>query len=47
MQEAELGNAVGEGRAAYAAGVGPAINTLLEKESVENQLAPPIEQLWQ
>ena len=47
VQEAELGDAVGEGRAADAPGVGPAVDTLLEKESVENQLAPPVEQLGQ
>ena len=47
MQEAELGDAVGDGRAADAPGVGPAGDTLLEEEPVEDELAAAVEQLRQ
>ena len=47
MQEAELRDAVGNGRAANAAGVGPAGDALVEEEPVEDQLAAPVEQLGQ
>ena len=47
MQEAEFGNAVGDGRAAGAPGVGPAVDTFLEEEPVEDELAAPVEQLGQ
>jgi hypothetical protein len=47
MQEAELGDAVGDGRTANAPGVGPTVDTLLEEEPVEDQLAAPVEQLGQ
>ncbi len=40
MQEAELGDAVGEGRAADA----PGVVTLLEEEPVQDQLTAPVEQ---
>ena len=47
VQEAEVGNAVGDGRAARAAGVGPAVDALLEEEPVEDELATTVEQLGQ
>ena len=47
VQEAELGDAVGERRAADAPGVGPAVDALLEEEPVEDELAAPVEQLGQ
>ena len=47
VQEAELGDAVGDGRAARAPGVGPAVDALLEEEPVEDELATTVEQLGQ
>ena len=47
MEETEVGDAVGEGRAAGAPGVGPAVDALLEVEPVEDELAAPVEQLGQ
>src|SRR5215217_8033050 len=47
MQQAEFGDAVREGRAADAPRVRPAVNSLLEEEPVEDQLAAPFEQLGQ
>ena len=47
MQEAEFGNAVGDRRAAGAPGVGPAVDTFLEEEPVEDELAAPVEQFGQ
>ena len=47
MQEAELGDAVGDGRTADAPGVGPTGDTLLEEEPIDDQLAAPVEQLGQ
>ena len=43
--EARSANAVGDGRAARAPGVGPAVDALLEEEPVEDELAAPVEQL--
>jgi hypothetical protein len=45
VQEPEVGDAVGDRRAADAPGVGPAVDTLLEEEPVEDELAVPVEQL--
>ena len=47
VQEAEVGNAVGDGRAAGAPGVGPAVDAFLEEEPVEDELAATVEQLGQ
>jgi hypothetical protein len=47
VQQAEVRDAVGDGRAAHAPGVGPTGDTLLEEEPVEDQLAAPVEQLEQ
>ena len=47
MQETEVGDAVREGRAADAPGVGPAADALLEVEPVEDELVAPVEQLGQ
>ena len=47
MEEAKLGDAVGERRASDAARVGPAVDTLLEEEPVEDELSAPLEQLRQ
>ena len=47
VQEAELGDAVGERRAADAPGFGPAADALLEVEPVEDQLGATVKQLRQ
>jgi hypothetical protein len=47
VQETEIGDAVGDGRAAGAPGVGPAVDALLEEEPVEDELTAPVEQLGQ
>jgi hypothetical protein len=44
MQQAEVGDAVRNRRAARTAGVGPAVDTLFEEEPVEDELASTVEQ---